>query len=122
MAPKLIATMQERMNGPAVNEQQMVGRAKGAPMYNCGLAMVQATVRGVSVAAVKYSSPKDPNADTVVWSEFTQTEHTKLRRGTYAVVKCFGEDFLRMIDSEPAELGEACGHAGLAAEMPVVFA
>jgi hypothetical protein len=45
-----------------------------------------------------------------------------LAAGAYAVVKCAGEDFFRGILTEPARLGEAGGHAGLAAEHAVVFA
>ncbi|OLP86642.1 hypothetical protein AK812_SmicGene32230 [Symbiodinium microadriaticum] len=42
--------------------------------------------------------------------------------GTYAVVKCAGEHFFRALFTQPATLGLAGGHAGLAAEQPVLFA
>ncbi|OLQ15478.1 Protein decapping 5 [Symbiodinium microadriaticum] len=42
--------------------------------------------------------------------------------GTYAVVKCPGEASFRALFTQPAELGHAAGHAGPAAERPVLFA
>ena len=45
-----------------------------------------------------------------------------LPAGTYAVVKCAGEKSFRALHTAPAALGHAAGHAGLAAEGPVVFA
>ena len=46
----------------------------------------------------------------------------RLRPGAYAIVRCHGESFFRALKTDPARLGEACGHAGLAAEHPVLFA
>eukprot|EP00974_Lingulodinium_polyedra_P022646 2187321-Lingulodinium_polyedra.AAC.1 len=45
-----------------------------------------------------------------------------MQAGAYAVVRAPGEAFLRASLASPALLGEAAGHAGLAAEHPVVFA
>ena len=45
-----------------------------------------------------------------------------LSLGTYAVVRCAGESSFRALWTEPADLGQAAGHAGLAAERPVLFA
>jgi hypothetical protein len=46
----------------------------------------------------------------------------QLGPGAYAVVKCYSEDFFRALQTDPASLGRAGGHAGLASELPVLFA
>ena len=51
-----------------------------------------------------------------------ETGEVDLAAGTYAVVLCSGEDYYRALRVGPARLGEAGGHAGLAAEHPVLFA
>ena len=45
-----------------------------------------------------------------------------MRPGVYAIVRCPGEEFFRGLFTEPAALGGAGGHAGLACEEPVLFA
>ena len=50
------------------------------------------------------------------------SKEIKLPEGAYAVVRCAGEQWFRAIVAQPAAIGEAAGHAGLAAEEPVVFA
>ena len=45
-----------------------------------------------------------------------------LEAGVYAIVRCHGEDGYRALMTNPARLGEAAGHAGLANEQPVIFA
>ncbi|CAK0861635.1 unnamed protein product, partial [Prorocentrum cordatum] len=121
-APKMITTLESRMAGPMMTQQQMIMQGSNAPMTNAGLAIIQVKVKGAELSATMRSDPRDPQAEQLLWPDFQDFENVNLRPGTYAVVKCWGEDFLRMVNAEPAALGEACGHAGLAAMMPVAFA
>ncbi|CAK0878703.1 unnamed protein product, partial [Prorocentrum cordatum] len=84
--------------------------------------LLQTTIRGGKVEATKFASLRDERADYVDWRHCTVVEDADTQRGTYAADRCTGEDFSRMLDAPPAELGEAGGHAGLASERPMVFA
>lgn len=119
--PILFPVLTQRLAGP-MSAQQLRVKAASPPMINAGLSVCQVTVRGGKTEALKYSKPSNPQAEHLHWSDFTVITEADLRRGIYAVVKCMGEDFLRMLDVQPTDLGEACGHAGLASEKPVLFA
>ncbi len=64
------------------------------------------------------------NVEQYTWGsvEGSILTDTKLDAGSYAVVKCSGEEFLRAILTAPSRFGEAGGHAGLASGSPVEFA
>ena len=48
--------------------------------------------------------------------------NVNIKAGAYAAVLCEGETSFRALHTDPARMGEAGGHAGLASEQPVLWA
>ena len=101
---------------------------KGAvPWVFSGVPFVQLQfdARTKSFVASGFLPLQSPPGTHVQWHCDTRgvsIPNLQLAPGAYAVVRCDGEAFLRAILTEPAAIGEAGGHAGLAAERPVLFA
>ena len=73
------------------------------------------------VSAIAYQTPS-----AVTFSDSLLLDHVvgrvSLRNGAYAVVLCHQEAFFRALHVPPARMGEAAGHACLAAQHAVLFA
>jgi len=92
------------------------------PWMSVGVPALQIQILGQAVDAHSYRYREAGN--TFAWGDLPgEVEHNvELPLGTYAVVKCHGEKHVRALRAEPAALGCAAGHAGLAAGQPVAFA
>lgn len=120
----LFPTLLDRNNGVLPVD---VGRATGqAPptWHVAGVPFAKLTPynfgKNVQFGAIVVSPP--PTCEHFSWGIGYMEEVTVFRAGTYAVVLCQAEDYFRALHTEPAALGEACGHAALASEKPVLFA
>ncbi|CAK0814461.1 unnamed protein product [Prorocentrum cordatum] len=116
--PDIFPTLLQRRAAP----MNLLEMARGPPMTNVGLSMVQARFRQGCIEATRFSRLSCPGAAQCSWSDFAMIEDAQLPEGSYAAVKCLDEDFFRLLNTEPAMFGEAGGHSALAAERPVVFA
>ena len=123
----LFPTLAQRVNGRAPHSHTSVGETVVPLWQNVGAPVVQirfdAQADGSAIGTCVAYAP-EKTSDVFRWGVAggTLLGVVKLAVGTYAVVKCFGENFFRGLLTEPAKLGEAAGHAGLACEDPVVFA
>lgn len=99
---------------------------------NTGVKAVQLHIKCVRDCYVVTASVLSPPAgkDTFRWQTPADSEvivTDVLEAGAYAVVKVANENSFRAVQAQPAELGRAGGHAGLATDsagtpQPVIFA
>ena len=119
--PLLFPTLQNRENGMAPFATAPEHTA--LPWRYCGVAFFQVTVdENLRLHCASFSPP---SSQEFLYGENVATcakTSVRLPEGASAVVLCAGEPYFRALSAPPARIGEAAGHAGLAAEQPVLFA
>jgi hypothetical protein len=92
-------------------------------IQNVGSAVLWITASNSGqLTATAFAGPMD--SETFYWSSpgVINIGSVSLEPGAYAIVRCQGESGYRALLTDPAGLGEACGHAGLACQESVLLA
>ena len=120
----LVPSSLDRQNGsPTVPAGDAAARLP--PWVSSGVPVARLVFDRFCKAKVTgYQPPPCAPGTQFLWGETGGQDlgDVTLEPGSYACVRCQGEDFLRMLLTTPAALGAAGGHPGLASGEPVLFA